>query len=123
MSTLSIIWVIALVIMVSILLYARREVSDSANSPVNPLRLRDLARKEAHLLLRDTISAFQQMKPHGTRALNSGVVFVRRGQDFFIAQVYGKIKVHQGSASSFFLKQIREHQGRDVERSLGSREM
>ncbi len=110
MSTLLVIWLSALATMVGIALYARHRL-DGRYPNNNPYRLHDLASKEAHLLLSDTASFVGALRPHGARALRGGLFFARRGQDFFIARVYGKMKVHKGSASSFFLKQIKEHQG------------
>jgi hypothetical protein len=121
MSTLTLIWIASLATMAGIAWHGSRGVR-TGTSPAG-IRLSDLASKEAHLLLRDTVAFLEDMRPHGARALSQGIVFVRRGQDFLIARVYGKIKVHKGSASSFFLKQIAEHKGQSVERNQGEREM
>lgn len=123
MSMLSLIWLLALAVMAGIVFSARTKSGENMYEGKRALRLGDLASKEAHLLLRDTVSLVNDIRPHGARAFRSGLVFVRRGQDFFIARVYGKMQMQKGSASSFFLKQIAEHQGQSVGRARGAREM
>lgn len=123
MSMLAFIWVTSLASMLGVAWYGWRQSYNRGDERVEHYRLGDLASKEAHLLVHDVVTLIEGMKPHGARALRGGLVFVRRGQDFFLARVYGKMKTNSIGASSFFLKQIREHKEQDTKRISDSREM
>lgn len=120
MSLLMYIWFASFLAMVGIVLHGRRSRS---KTELLDIRLSDFASHEAHLLLTDVISFFHILRPHGVRALSRGLVFVRRGQDFIITNVYGKTKMHKGSASSFFLKQIAEQKEMESEKRAEDREV
>ncbi len=50
------------------------------------------------------------LRPHGKSIVRGSYRILRRGHDIFIERVYGRIRIDKGRASSFFLKQIAEHQ-------------
>lgn len=115
-------WIISALTILGIILYARFYQSEREDALLHgEHRLSDVLTEEMLSLHRDLRELFEVLKPHGKRSLSAGLVMVKRGQDLFISRVYGRIQCEKGRASSFFLKQIAEHQGKDAERENSER--
>ena len=116
MSILLGIWIMSLASIVGVLLYGRmiqHQRGDEASNRAaeSPTSFSEVVSHELATLNRDIRALIDALKPHGVRTIASGVTIVRKGQEVFISRVYGRIKTQKGRASSFFLKQIAEHQG------------
>ncbi len=115
MSILLSIWIVSLVSIVGALVYGRmlkhERRSETIELSERPVSFSDFMSHELALLKRDMLLLIGSLRPHGVRTIRSGVSMVLRGQEVFISRVYGRIKTQKGLASSFFLKQIAEHQG------------
>lgn len=116
MSLLVIVWYISLAVLVGIGYVALRRLPNGADETV-PLHVNDLAIREIHLVRRDVTHLLRDMRPHALRVIRNFFALLKKGQDFLVTRAYGKIKIHKGSASSFFLKQIAEHQEKEGERN------
>lgn len=124
MSILLFIWVVSLASIVGVIVYGRitpnQRRSETIGLIEKSVSFSDFVTHELTMLNRDVLLLMAGLKPHGVRTIQSGVTIVRRGQEVFISRVYGGIKAQKGLASSFFLKQIAEHQGsRRGRRGLG----
>ena len=115
MSILLSIWIVSLASIVGALVYGRivtnQRRSETIELSQRPVSFSDFMSHELAELKSDMLLLIEGLRPHGVRTIRSGVTMVQRGQEVFISRVYGRIKTEKGRASSFFLKQIAEHQG------------
>ena len=112
MSLLLWIWAFALVALIGVGVRASYMAGRGVRPAYVPHDLSDLVRAEIVRMRADGREIVEAIKPHGKSVAKESLRVLRRGHDLIIERVYGRIRVEKGRASSFFLKQIAEHQGK-----------
>lgn len=103
-------WLLSLVVLVGIVVYAGRKCgSDAVPIEDTPRNLADfiaieLARMTGHLS-----RGVVRLRPHGEMIIMQSSVVLKKGHDIFIEKIFGRIVIEKGKAASFFLKRIAEH--------------
>lgn len=111
MSTLFIIWLVALFVLSSTLAYAHirmKRVHTFAQARV-PNDFSEFIAQELHDISLHLRRAAHVMRPHGKQAVGYAVLLSRRGYDMFTERVFGRMEVTKGKTTSFFLKHISEN--------------
>ena len=103
------IWILSLVVMLALIMLGKKssQVLDYAQVPQD---LGEFVRETLYRSAGRFSQVIHEVRPHASRALDVLVVVGKKGHDTFIDRVYGKLRAEKGTASSFFLKNIAEHQ-------------
>ena len=103
------IWILSLVVMLALIMLGKKssQVLDYAQAPQD---LSEFVRETLYRSADRFSQVIHKVRPHASRALDVFVVVGKKGHDTFIDRVYGKLRAEKGTASSFFLKNIAEHQ-------------
>lgn len=110
MSFLTALWLISLVLLVGIIVYARRkEASFAASFEEMPDSFADFIAIELTRMTGHLSRGATQLRPHGERVIAQSTVFLKKGHDIFIEKIFGRMEIEKGNVVSFFLKRITEH--------------
>lgn len=113
MSLLLIIWTLSLVILSAILGFAfaskKKNATNTQNGASSGASFGEFLGEQCHDMLYHVQKGIHHMKPHARYYSHVAIGYSRRGHDFFVERVFGRVEIKKGISTSFFLKSIAEH--------------
>lgn len=109
MSFLVALWIIALLILAGVVVYAHMRPKSQALPSSGGAS--DLSRMMAGEILEMGGLIWNKtllLRPHGERVISEGVVLWKRGHNLLVEKAFGRVMTEKGKTSSFFLKRIAE---------------